>query len=99
MARPGARRKIKQKYQKNTDPEATLVRQHGFKTRPRYKNHRVVDDAHGVITAVHTTTGRINESHELMKLVDQHQANPAISAHTIVPTSKTAPIEHTYPSH
>src|SRR5260370_7216890 len=66
MPRPGPRTKINQKYQSNTDPEATLVRQHGFKTRPRYKNHRVADDPHAVITAVHTTTGRINESHELM---------------------------------
>src|SRR4029077_17011275 len=54
--------------------EATLVRQQGVKTRPRYKNHRVVDDAHGIVTAVKTTTGRINEGHELMGLIDQHKA-------------------------
>jgi transposase len=91
---PGPRTEINQKYQSNTDPEATLVRQHGFKTRPRYKNHRVVDDAHGVITAVHTTTGRINESHELMELVDQHQANTAIAAQTIVADCKYGTIEN-----
>jgi len=34
---PGPRTEINQKYQSKTDPEATLVRQHGFKTRPRYK--------------------------------------------------------------
>ena len=94
MPGPGPRTEINQKYQSNTDPEATLVRQHGFKTRPRYKNHRVVDDAHGVITAVHTTTGRINESHELMELVDQHQANTAIAAQTIVADCKYGTIEN-----
>jgi transposase len=88
MPGPGPRTEINQKYKSNTDPEATLVRQHGFKTRPRYKNHRVVDDAQGVITAVHTTTGRINESHELMELVDQHQANTAIAAQTRHPSTE-----------
>ena len=34
---PGPKTEINQKYQSSTDPEATLVRQHGFKTRPRYK--------------------------------------------------------------
>jgi transposase len=77
---PGPKTEINQKYQSSTDPEATLVRQHGFKTRPRYKSHRVVDDAQGVITAVRTTTGRINESHELMELIDQHQTNTQIRA-------------------
>ena len=50
------------------------------KLGPRYKNHRTVDDVHGVITAVKTTTGRINESHELMELIDQHQTNTKIAA-------------------
>jgi hypothetical protein len=57
---PESKTEINQKYQSSTDREATLVRQHGFKTRPRYKSQRVVDDAQGVVTAVRTTTGRIN---------------------------------------
>jgi transposase len=35
-----------------TDPDATVVRKGNHGPRPRYKNHRVVDDAHGIITAV-----------------------------------------------
>jgi hypothetical protein len=54
----------------------------------------VVDDAHGVITAVHATTGRINESHKLMEPVDQHQANTAIAAQTIVADRKYGTIEN-----
>jgi len=91
---PGPRTEVNQKYQSSTDPEATLVRQQGVKTRPRYKNHRVVDDAHGIVTAVKTTTGRINEGHELMGLIDQHQANGGISAYTIIADCKYGTIEN-----
>jgi len=91
---PGSRTEVNQKYQSSTDPEATLVRQHGVKTRPRYKNHRVIDDAWGIVTAIKTTTGRINEGHELMGLIDQHQANARVSASTIVADCKYGTIEN-----
>ena len=65
-----------------------------IKTRPRYKNHRAVDNVHGVITAVRTTTGRINESHELTELIDQHQTNTKIAAKTIVADCKYGTIEN-----
>jgi len=91
---PGPRTEVNQKYQSSTDPEATLVRQQGVKTRPRYKNHRVVDDALGIVTAVKTTTGRINEGHELMGLIDQHQANVGVSAYTIIADCKYGTIEN-----
>jgi len=35
-----------------TDPDASVVRRGLQPPRPRYHNHRVIDDAHGVITAV-----------------------------------------------
>jgi hypothetical protein len=91
---PGPKTEINQRYQSSTDPEATLVREHGFKTRPLYKKHRVVDDAQGVITAIRTTTGRINESHELTELIDQHQTNTQIAAETIVADCKYGTIEN-----
>jgi hypothetical protein len=53
-----------------------------------------VDDAHGIVTAVKTTTGRINEGHELMGLIDQHQANGGISAYTIIADCKYGTIEN-----
>ena len=90
----GPRTEVNQKYQSSTDPEATLVRQHGVKTRPRYKNHRVVDDAYGIVTALKTTTGRINEGHELIGLIDQHQAHTGVSAYTIVADCKYGTIEN-----
>ena len=67
-----------------TDPDATVVRKGSHGPRPRYKNHRVVDDAHGVITAVETTTGAVAENHRLLALVTQHEQNTAIQAETVV---------------
>ena len=79
---------INQRLRSSTDPEATLCRQSGLKSRPRYKNHRVVDDAHEIITAVKTTTGVVNEAHELMGLIEEHNANTARFAETIVADCK-----------
>jgi transposase len=91
---PGPRTEVNQQYQSRTDPEATLVRQLGAKTRPRYKNHRAVDDACGIVTAVKTTTGRVNEAHELLDLIDQHQTHSGMSAYTIVADCKYGTIEN-----
>lgn len=52
-----------------TDPDAALVRRDG-ESRPRYKHHRVVDDAKGVITAMETTPGSVKENGPLMGLVE-----------------------------
>src|SRR5260370_36850276 len=81
-------------YKLVTYPEAPLVRQEGKKPRPRYKTHRVVNDAHGIVTAVKTTTGRINEGNERIGLIDQHQANGGISAYTIIADCKYGTIEN-----
>ena len=67
-----------------TDPDATVVRKGSHGPRPRYKNHRVVDDAHGVITAVETTTGAVAENTRLLPLVAQHERNTAVQAETVV---------------
>ena len=46
-----------------TDPDAAFVRKgKGDASRARYKTHRAVDDAHGVITATETTPGDVGES-------------------------------------
>jgi hypothetical protein len=66
-----------------TDPDSTLVNKHG-ESRPRYKNHRAVDDAHGVITAVKTTSGDVGENSQLMALVEQHETNTAVAVETVV---------------
>jgi transposase len=68
-----------------TDPDAAIVRKgKNDSPRTRYKTHRAVDDAHGVITATETTPGDVEENAKLMDLVDQHERNTQTSVETVV---------------
>jgi len=71
-----------------TDPDATVVRRGQQPPRPRYQNHRVIDDAQGVITAVETTPGSIAENKKLMTLIDQHETHTAQKVRTAVADHK-----------
>lgn len=77
-----------------TDPDAMMVRQGKGESRPRYKHHRAVDDAHGVVTAVATTPGDVKENGELMKLVDQHEGNTQREVETVVADSQYGTVEN-----
>lgn len=72
-----------------TDPEAAVVgrRNQPGNARPRYKNHRVVDDQSGIITAVETTPGDVSEGERLFDLVEQHQRNTDCQVETVVADS------------
>lgn len=71
-----------------TDPDAPCVRhakQGGAgDSRPRYKQHRAVDDRHGVITAVVTTPGDVPEPAQSVALVDQHARHTGCAAAVVV---------------
>jgi len=56
-----------------TDPDASVVGKRGTRPRPRYKTHRAIDSAHGVLTATALTPGAVNEGHQLSELIDQHE--------------------------
>jgi len=77
-----------------TDPDAAVVRKGAQPARPRAQNHRVMDDAHGVITAVETTPGSIAENKRLLPLLDQHQRHTAQQAHTAVADHKYGTTEN-----
>lgn len=77
-----------------TDPDATVVRKGPQPPRPRYHHHRAVDDAHGVVTAVETTTGSIAENKRLLPLVEQHQANTGQNVQTAVADRKYGTAEN-----
>lgn len=85
---------VNQCLMSTTDPDAAVVRQGGVSAGLFYKNHRVVDDAHGVITAVETTPGNKDEGSRLMGLVDQHQANTEIMVGTVIADSKYGTTEN-----
>jgi len=67
-----------------TDPDAAIVRKGLQEPRARYKHHRAVDDCCGVITAVETTAGDVEENAKLLDLVDQHQRNTTCPVETVV---------------
>jgi transposase len=77
-----------------TDPEAPVVHQGRKDPRPRYKAHRVVDDKLGVITALETTRGDVEENGKLMDLVGQHELNTAKQVQTVVADSQYGTAEN-----
>jgi transposase len=74
----------KQRQVSTTDAEAAVVCRGHLSSRARYKNHRVVDDRYGVITATETTPGDVEENARLMALVDQHEQHTGGSVKTVV---------------
>lgn len=71
-----------------TDPDASLVSKAGLGSQPAYHHHRAVDDVHGVITAVETTSGAIAENKKLMDLISQHQHNTQAEPKVVVADHK-----------
>ncbi|MHC4180341.1 MAG: transposase [Planctomycetota bacterium] len=66
-----------------SDPEAGVTVSHG-RTVCGYKDHRAVDDAHGIITATVTTDAATNEGHVLEQVIDSHRANTEQLPETVV---------------
>ena len=71
-----------------TDPDAPCVRNSKIgasgDTRPRYKQHRAVDDRCGVITATVTTPGDVAEPTQTVALIEQHQHNGGGTVATVI---------------
>jgi transposase len=68
-----------------TDPDAVVMRKGGRDiARPRYRNHRAVDDQCGVITAIETTPADVNENEKLISLVEQHESHTGQRVGTVV---------------
>ncbi len=55
-----------------TDPEAELARNKSGVTELNCKEHRLVDDGHGVITAVAATSSNVPDGSQLPGLYEQH---------------------------
>lgn len=77
-----------------TDPDAGLVRKAGQGSHPAYHHHRAVDDAHGVITAVETTSGSIAENKKLTALMEGHRQNSGCELKTVVADHKYGTAEN-----
>src|SRR5947207_4600690 len=85
---PASYQAVNDRVVSTTDPDATMVRKGSQPPRPRYHHHRAVDDTHGVVTAVETTTGSIAENKRLLPLIEQHDANHGQKVQTAVADRK-----------
>jgi transposase len=66
-----------------TDPDARLGKKYG-KTTLGYKDHRAVDDKHGIITATVTTPANVNDEKVLADVINEHQTNTGTKVNTAV---------------
>lgn len=77
-----------------TDPDSQLARGRSTASRPSYKQHRVVDDAYGVITAQVITGGSVKEDTQLFGLIEEHQHNTAAAVEVVVADSQYGTVEN-----
>lgn len=77
--------RVKRTSRSTTDPDAAVVKKRGSgPARARYKTHRAIDSASGVITATVLTSGDVNEAHVLPELIDQHESTTESKLHIAV---------------
>ena len=65
-----------------TDPDARLGKKYG-KSTLGYKDHRAVDDKHGIVTATVTTPANINDEKVLTEVIEKHNINTGTKVKTI----------------
>jgi transposase len=58
-----------------TDPDARLGSTKTGRSTLGYKDHRVIDDKCGIVTATITTPANIHDNHVLVDAIEQHEAN------------------------
>jgi hypothetical protein len=79
---------VNAKNKVRTDPDSTLVRHRTGSSLPSYKNHRVLDDKAGVITATKTTTGIRDDGAELLDVMEALEETTGKKAKVVIGDSK-----------
>jgi len=79
---------VNDRMMSQSDPDAAMMQKGSGDSRPRYQNHRVIDNQKGVITAVETTPGSVQENKKLLGLLDQHEKNTHCQVQTVVADHK-----------
>ena len=64
------------KLRSTTDPDCTVVQHQNGKPTPCYRNHRALDQKAGVVTAVMTTTGALDEATRYSSLSEDTRVSP-----------------------
>jgi len=91
---PSAQGATNQARVSTTDPDAQLARRPSTPSRLSYKQHRVVDDAQGVITAQCMTGGSVAEDGQLFGLIQKHEQNTSVAVVTAVADSQYGTAEN-----
>ena len=89
--RPGA---ANHTHISTTDPDASVARRGGGKSKLKYQVHRAVDECCEVITATEVTTGSVHEAHRMDSLLDAHTHNTGVAAEVCIADSKYGTIEN-----
>jgi transposase len=82
------------RYISATDPDASVTRHSGGKSKLRYKTHRAVDPHCEVITATKVTPGSVDDGEMLKEMVDAHKENTQKELDTVVADSKYGTIDN-----
>ena len=77
-----------------TDPDASVTRYSGGKSKLRYKTHRAVDPEHEVITATKVTPGSTDDGDMLEEMIESHEHNTQSKVDTVVADSKYGKIDN-----
>jgi len=82
------------RYISSTDPDASVTRHSGGRSKLRYKTHRGVDPKHEVITATQITAGSVDDGDLLEEMIDIHEHNTQKTVTKVVADSKYGKIEN-----
>jgi len=77
-----------------TDPDASVVRHSGGRSKLRYKTHRGVDPKYEVITATKMTPGSVDEGQLLGEMIELHEDNTQTSPDAVVADSRYGKTEN-----
>jgi transposase len=82
------------RYISTTDPDASVTRHSGGKSKLRYKTHRAIDEKHEIITATKVTPGAVDDGHVLQDMIESHEQNTQMKLDMAVADSKYGTIEN-----
>jgi transposase len=82
------------RYISTTDPDASVTRHSGGKSKLRYKTHRAVDEKHEIITATKVTPGSVDDGHVLQDMIETHEQNTETKLDIVVGDSKYGAIDN-----
>ena len=82
------------RYISTTDPDASVTRHSGGKSKLRYKTHRAVDEKNEIITATKVTPGSVDDGHVLQDMIETHEQNTETKLDIVVGDSKYGAIDN-----